>query len=108
MVMLLSLLSLLIVASGFDLHQRRIPNAIPLCILLLAIALLLLAPGAALAPGWGAGLAGLGLGAVLMLAMGYTVLSMNATSLPRVKQALRKLTHAEACEVLAEVIPATP
>ncbi|WP_116368031.1 phosphoenolpyruvate--protein phosphotransferase [Parahaliea mediterranea] len=49
-------------------------------------------------------LAGDPLGAVLMLAMGYNVLSMNATSLPRVKQVLRKLTHARACEVLAEVM----
>ncbi|GAB3285113.1 phosphoenolpyruvate--protein phosphotransferase [Parahaliea aestuarii] len=49
-------------------------------------------------------LAGDPIGAVLMLAMGYNVLSMNATSLPRVKQTLRKLTYTRACEVLAEVM----
>ncbi|TXS93941.1 phosphoenolpyruvate--protein phosphotransferase [Parahaliea maris] len=49
-------------------------------------------------------LAGDPMGAVLMLAMGYTMLSMNATSLPRVKQALRKLAYTEACDVLAEVM----
>lgn len=49
-------------------------------------------------------LAGDPMGAILMLAMGYTVLSMNATSLPRVKQALRKVAYTETCEVLAEVM----
>lgn len=77
MLMLPSLLLLLIVAAGFDLRQRRIPNAIPLCLLLLAIALLLLAPGAALAPSWVAGFAGLGLGAVLMLP-GYAAGALGA------------------------------
>ena len=42
--------------------------------------------------------------AVLLLAMGYDVLSMNATSLPRVKKALRNLRLAEAVQVLAEVM----
>jgi phosphotransferase system enzyme I (PtsP) len=43
-------------------------------------------------------------GAILLLAMGYDVLSMNATSLPRVKKALRNLTLAEARQLLAEVM----
>lgn len=77
MVVLLSLLSLLIAAVGFDLRQRRIPNAIPLCILLLAIALLLLAPGSAFAPGWVASFAGLGLGLLLMLP-GYLLGALGA------------------------------
>jgi len=48
-------------------------------------------------------LAGDPLASVLLLAMGFDVLSMNATSLPRVKKALRSVSHAEAVEVLAEV-----
>jgi phosphotransferase system enzyme I (PtsP) len=43
-------------------------------------------------------------GAVLLLAMGYDVLSMNATSLPRVKKALRNLRLSEACDLLEEVM----
>jgi phosphotransferase system enzyme I (PtsP) len=43
-------------------------------------------------------------GAVLLLAMGYDILSMNATSLPKVKQALRNVSRAEARELLAEVL----
>ncbi|MEM8561099.1 MAG: phosphoenolpyruvate--protein phosphotransferase [Pseudomonadota bacterium] len=43
-------------------------------------------------------------GAVLLLAMGYDVLSMNSTSLPRVKKALRNVDFCEAEELLAEVI----
>ncbi|MEM8661705.1 MAG: phosphoenolpyruvate--protein phosphotransferase, partial [Pseudomonadota bacterium] len=43
-------------------------------------------------------------GAVLLLAMGYDVLSMNSTSLPRVKKALRNIDFCEAEELLAEVI----
>jgi len=42
-------------------------------------------------------------GAVLLLAMGYDVLSMNATSLPKVKKALLNLHLAEARELLEEV-----
>tara|TARA_R110000772_G_scaffold83851_2_gene177308 strand:+ start:20460 stop:22742 length:2283 start_codon:yes stop_codon:yes gene_type:complete len=49
-------------------------------------------------------LAGDPLAAVLLMAMGYGVLSMNATALPRVKKSLRSLTHAEARELLAEVM----
>lgn len=48
-------------------------------------------------------LAGDPLASVLLLAMGFDVLSMNATSLPRVKKAIRSISHAEAVEVLAEV-----
>jgi len=43
-------------------------------------------------------------GAVLLLAMGYNVLSMNATSLPRVKKVLRNLRRNEASELLKEVM----
>ncbi len=43
-------------------------------------------------------------GAVLLLAMGYDVLSMNSTSLPRVKKALRNINLAEAKDLLAEVM----
>ncbi len=43
-------------------------------------------------------------GAVLLLAMGYDVLSMNSTSLPRVKKTLRNINLAEAEELLAEVM----
>lgn len=43
-------------------------------------------------------------GAVLLLAMGYDVLSMNAISLPKVKKALRNLRLSEARELLKEVM----
>jgi phosphotransferase system enzyme I (PtsP) len=43
-------------------------------------------------------------GAVLLLAMGYDVLSMNATALPKVKKALRNVNLSEARELLAEVM----
>ena len=43
-------------------------------------------------------------GAVLLLAMGYDILSMNATSLPKVKKALRNVRIAEAQELLSEVM----
>ena len=43
-------------------------------------------------------------GAILLLAMGYDVLSMNSTSLPGVKKALRNINFVEAEELLAEVI----
>ena len=42
-------------------------------------------------------------GAVLLLAMGYDILSMNATSLPKVKKALRNLRVKEAQGLLGEV-----
>jgi phosphotransferase system enzyme I (PtsP) len=43
-------------------------------------------------------------GAVLLLAMGYDVLSMNATALPKVKKALRNVNLSEARELLDEVM----
>ncbi|MCB1675793.1 MAG: phosphoenolpyruvate--protein phosphotransferase [Halioglobus sp.] len=43
-------------------------------------------------------------GAVLLLAMGYDILSMNATSLSKVKKALRNVNVAEARSLLAEVM----
>jgi phosphotransferase system, enzyme I, PtsP len=43
-------------------------------------------------------------GAVLLLAMGYDVLSMNATALPKVKTALRNVNLGEAQELLSEVM----
>jgi phosphotransferase system enzyme I (PtsP) len=49
-------------------------------------------------------LAGDPLAAVLLMAMGYDVLSMNATSLPRVKKAIRSVSRAEAVDLLAEVL----
>ena len=42
--------------------------------------------------------------AVLLLAMGYNVLSMNATSLPKVKNALRQIRASEAHALLDDVI----
>ncbi|WP_439102700.1 phosphoenolpyruvate--protein phosphotransferase [Congregibacter sp.] len=48
-------------------------------------------------------LAGNPMAAVLLLAMGYDVLSMNVTSLPRVKHALRSITASDARALLAEV-----
>ena len=49
-------------------------------------------------------LAGDPLAAVLLLAMGYEVLSMNATALPRVKKTLRSITRTDALELLEEVM----
>jgi phosphotransferase system enzyme I (PtsP) len=43
-------------------------------------------------------------GAVLLLAMGYNVLSMNATSLPKVKKALLNLRRSEARSLLKDVM----
>ena len=43
-------------------------------------------------------------GAVLLLAMGYDVLSMNSTSLPKVKKALLNLRRKEARTLLKEVM----
>ncbi|GAA6167931.1 phosphoenolpyruvate--protein phosphotransferase [Sessilibacter corallicola] len=42
--------------------------------------------------------------AMLLVAMGYDVLSMNATNLPKVKAALRAITVEDAEELLAQVI----
>lgn len=49
-------------------------------------------------------LAGDPVGAVLLLAMGYDMLSMNATSLAKVKQVLRNVELSEAQALLAEVL----
>jgi phosphotransferase system enzyme I (PtsP) len=49
-------------------------------------------------------LAGEPQGAVLLLAMGYDMLSMNATSLPKVKKALRNISIDEARSLLDEVM----
>lgn len=48
-------------------------------------------------------LAGNPMAAVLLLAMGYDMLSMNATSLPRVKRAIRAITATDARELFEEV-----
>jgi phosphotransferase system enzyme I (PtsP) len=48
-------------------------------------------------------LAGNPMAAVLLLAMGYDVLSMNATSLPRVKRTVRAITAADAAAIWNEV-----
>ena len=42
--------------------------------------------------------------AVLLMGMGFDSLSMNATSLPKVKAVLRQITMAKAKEILAEVM----
>ncbi len=49
-------------------------------------------------------LAGTPSGAVLLMAMGYQVLSMNATNLPRVKWALRNMRRSDARRMLARVL----
>jgi len=48
-------------------------------------------------------LAGNPMASVLLLAMGYDVLSMNATSLPRVKRAVRAITASDARRIWQEV-----
>jgi len=49
-------------------------------------------------------LAGTPVGAVLLLAMGYDVLSMNATNLPKVKWVLRNIKRSDARRMLARVL----
>ncbi len=49
-------------------------------------------------------LAGTPIGAVLLLAMGYQVLSMNATSLPKVKWVIRNIKRSDARRMLARVL----
>lgn len=49
-------------------------------------------------------LAGDPMGAVLLLAMGYDALSMNATNLPKVKAVIRGISKEWAQEVLADVL----
>lgn len=43
-------------------------------------------------------------GALLLMAMGYDVLSMNATNLPKVKAAIRKITKTDADRLLKDVM----
>ena len=49
-------------------------------------------------------LAGTPIGAVLVMAMGYQVLSMNATNLPKVKWLLRNIKRTDARRMLARVL----
>ncbi len=42
--------------------------------------------------------------AILLMAMGYDVLSMNATNLPKVKSVIRSITRTQASQLLAEVM----
>jgi len=42
--------------------------------------------------------------AILLMAMGYDVLSMNATNLPKVKSVIRSITRAQASDLLSEVM----
>ncbi len=49
-------------------------------------------------------LAGNAVGAVLLMAMGYRVLSMNETSLPKVKWVLRNVKRSDARRMLARVL----
>ena len=52
-------------------------------------------------------LAGTPIGAVLLMAMGYHVLSMNATNLPKVKWVLRNIKRKDARRMLARVLRMT-
>ena len=49
-------------------------------------------------------LAGTPVGAVLLMAMGYHVLSMNATNLPKVKWVIRNIKRSDARRMLARVL----
>ncbi|MCZ6856137.1 MAG: phosphoenolpyruvate--protein phosphotransferase, partial [Gammaproteobacteria bacterium] len=49
-------------------------------------------------------LAGTPVGAVLLMAMGYDVLSMNATNLPKVKWVIRNVKRSDARRMLARVL----
>ena len=49
-------------------------------------------------------LAGTPIGAVLLMAMGYHVLSMNATHLPKVKWVIRNIKRTDARRMLAKVL----
>ena len=49
-------------------------------------------------------LAGTPIGAVLLMAMGYDVLSMNATNLPKVKWVIRNVKRSDARRLLARVL----
>jgi phosphotransferase system enzyme I (PtsP) len=43
-------------------------------------------------------------GALLLMAMGYDMLSMNATNLPKVKSTIRSVSKEDSDELLAEVL----
>ena len=49
-------------------------------------------------------LAGTPIGAILLMGMGYDVLSMNATNLPRIKWVIRHITLARARRIVAKVL----
>ena len=49
-------------------------------------------------------LAGTPVGAVLLMAMGYHVLSMNASNLPKVKWIIRNIKMSDARRMLAKVL----
>jgi len=49
-------------------------------------------------------LAGTPVGAILLMAMGYDVLSMNATNLPKVKWVIRNIKRSDARRMLARVL----
>jgi len=49
-------------------------------------------------------LAGTPIGAILLMGMGYDVLSMNATNLPRIKWVVRHITLARARRIVAKVL----
>jgi phosphotransferase system enzyme I (PtsP) len=42
--------------------------------------------------------------AVLLMAMGFDSLSMNATNLPKVKWMLRQVSYEKSCELLAQLM----
>ncbi|MGB0211868.1 prepilin peptidase [Algiphilus sp.] len=67
MTLLALLFTLLVAAAIVDARQRRVPNAVPLCILALAMMALLIDPHLGVSPGWGASLAGMGLGLLLTM-----------------------------------------
>jgi phosphotransferase system, enzyme I, PtsP len=45
--------------------------------------------------------------AILLMAMGFDVLSMNATNLPKVKSVIRSVTFEQAKQLLADVMQMT-
>lgn len=52
-------------------------------------------------------MAGDPMGAIILMAMGYDMLSMSSTSLPKVKAVIRNLSIVQAQEILDQVIPLT-
>jgi phosphotransferase system enzyme I (PtsP) len=49
-------------------------------------------------------LAGDPAGALLLMGMGFDALSMNAPSLPRVRAAIRRVSHSDACELVTQTL----